>query len=159
MSKRVYSACKGDLLLPVELHNRAGSWTIVFHCRLKRTNETFSRQIETLSTCRYAHGMSTVAIFIQTLLCDCWLASRLACFMPFSHTSIFYSWVVLVELLYYYFFPALWVRIRLCMAPSFGLAQTWIKLIKIQNADEIHFKCKEFELRKNPRHVMCNPWK
>lgn len=65
----------------------------------------FSGQIETQSTCRYAQGMRTVAAFIQTLLCDHWLDSCLACSSHSnSHTSIFCIWVVLVELLYCYYF-------------------------------------------------------
>lgn len=73
----------------MKLHKRAVSLTIAFNCRRQPKNEKRFRKIETQSTCRYAQGMRTVAAFIQTLLCDHWLDSCLACFMPFKQSHIY----------------------------------------------------------------------
>lgn len=89
------------------------------------------RQNQTLSTCRYGQSTESVAAFIQTLLCDHWLGSCLACFMPFKQSHIYIphlggpGWITIMLL----FFSVLYVKIWLCMAQNFGLAQTRIKLI------------------------------
>lgn len=62
---------------------------VAFHFDFYQRIEKFSRQIKTKSTCIYAQGKSTVGAFIQTLRCDRWLDSCLACFMPFKQSHIY----------------------------------------------------------------------
>lgn len=59
------------------------------------------------------------------------------------------AWIIIMLL----FFSTLQVRIRLCIAWGFGLAQTWITWIKIQNADKSHLKRMEFTSMTAPCQV------
>lgn len=70
-------------------YTREAHLTAAFYCRLWPENDIFSRQIQTLNTCRYAQSMQAVAAIIQTLVCDLWLCSCLACFVPFKQSHIY----------------------------------------------------------------------
>lgn len=56
------------------------------------------------------------------------------------------GWIIIMLL----FFSMLQVRIRLCIAQGFGLAQTWITWIKMQNAHKSYLKCMEFTSMTKP---------
>lgn len=70
-------------------YTREAHLTAAFYCRLWPENDIFSRQIQTLNTCRYAQSMQAVAAIIQTLVCDLWLCSCLVCFVPFKQSHIY----------------------------------------------------------------------
>lgn len=106
LSKPEYSARSGYLLFKMKLHKRTGSLTIAIYCGRQPNNESLFRQIATQSTCRYAQGERTVAAFIQTLRCDHWLESCLACFVPFKQSHIYIlslcgpGWIIIMLLFF-----------------------------------------------------------